>query len=325
MNILCTGSNGYIGSVVVDELIEKGHTVVAVDNLVRGHKDALNSKAEFWRGDIGVNKVYDYLFPKYKIEAVIHLAGATTVEASMTNPSLYFQENVVKGVTLLDAMKRHGVKKIIFSSSATVYGQTGNRACKEDDELKPISAYGESKFIFEKMMRWYKLAYGFDCVAFRYFNVAGATELRGQDHKPETSIVPSIIQSVIQGKVFNVYGTDYPTDDGTCVRDYVHVSDIARAHVLALEKIDAISGMAFNLSSIKGYSVMDVVNAAREALGTVVPTIPCPRREGDPAVLLADSTLARIKLGWTPQYTDMKGMIKSAWDWQVKHPNGYEK
>jgi len=204
-----------------------------------------------------------------------------------------------------------------------VNGHTDGRPCSEEYDLKPISAYGESKLMFEKILRWYKSAYGLDYVSFRYFNVAGATELRGQDHKPESTIIPCLMQTVLKGSVFNIYGTDYPTEDGTAIRDYVHVSDIAQAHLLALEKMNKVSGMTFNLSSVRGFSVRQVVNCASEVIGTVIPTQECPRRQGDPAILLADSSLARIKLGWTPKYTEMRDMIKSAWDWQVKHPNGY--
>ena len=327
MNILVTGSAGYIGSIVTDELIAQGHSVIAFDNLAkgRGHREAVNREARFVYSDFGDECELYFIFCCYKVDAVIHLAASTNVEGSMTDPSLYFNNNVASGIKLLDAMRKNNVKKMIFSSSATVYGQTGGRPCKEDDELKPISAYGESKLLFEKILRWYKSAYGLDYVSFRYFNVAGATPRRGQDHKPESTIIPCLLQAVLQDKPFNVYGVDYPTEDGTAIRDYVHVSDIAQAHVLALAKMREVSGMAFNLSSIKGYSVQQVVNSAREVLGTVIPTNICPRRAGDPAILLADSTLARMKLGWQPRYTEMKDMIKSAWDWQVKHPNGYEK
>lgn len=325
MNILCTGACGYVGSVVVDELISKGHKVVALDNLSRGHKEALNKEARFINADIGNEYYYESIFPSYQIDAVVHLAAVTSPELSMTNPSIYFKENVVSGIKLLDAMNKFNVKRIIFSSSATVYGQTGDRKVLETDELKPISSYGESKLMFEKVLRWYKSAYGIDYVAFRYFNVAGATNLRGQDHKPEFTLVPSILQAVIKGNPINIYGIDYPTRDGTCIRDYVHVADIAQAHILALEKIDKVSGMAFNLSSVQGFSVLDVVRCAREVIGTIIPINNCPRRKGDPAILLADSTLARTKLGWQPKYTELKDLVKSAWDWQVKHPNGYGK
>jgi UDP-glucose 4-epimerase len=324
MNVLVTGSNGYIGSVVTDELISKGHKVVALDNLSRGHKEALNKNARFIHADIGNEYYYENIFPSYQIDAVVHLAAVTSPELSMTNPSIYFKENVVSGIKLLDAMNKFNVKKIIFSSSATVYGQTGDRKVLETDELKPISAYGESKLMFEKILGWYKSAYGIDYVSFRYFNVAGATELRGQDHKPEFTLIPRILQAVLKGNPINIYGIDYPTKDGTCIRDYVHVSDIAQAHILALEKIEKVSGLAFNLSSVQGFSVLDVVRCAREVIGTVIKINNCPRRKGDPAILLADSTLARMKLGWQPKYTELKDLVKSAWDWQVKHPNGYK-
>ena len=325
MNILCIGAAGYIGSIVTDELITQGHKVVALDDLIkgRGHRKAVNEKARFECGDYGDDWLLGSILTENSIDTVIHLAAYTNVEESVRNPSIYFNNNVASSLRLLDTMLKHDVKRIIFSSSATVYGQTNGRPCREEDDLKPISAYGESKLMFERILRWYKSAYGLDYVTFRYFNVAGATELKGQDHKPESTIIPCLMQAVLNGKSFNIYGVDYPTEDGTAIRDYVHVSDIAQAHLLALEKMNKVSGMTFNLSSVRGYSVRQVVNCASEVIGTVIPTQECPRRLGDPAILLADSTSARLKLGWAPQYTEMRDMIKSAWDWQVKHPNGY--
>jgi len=328
MNVLVTGGAGYVGSIITDELIAKGHKVTVLDNLSRGHKESINKEAKFLLGDIGDNYWLDRALEScesYDIDAVVHLAGETSPTLSMTDPSAYFNANVINGIKLLDYMVHYNVKKMIFSSSATVYGETGNRPCVENDELKPINAYGESKLMFEKILRWYKSAYGLDYVAFRYFNVAGATELRGQDHKPEYTLIPCILQAVMKGEPINIYGNDYPTRDGTCVRDYVHVYDIAQAHILALEHMDKVSGLSFNLSSVKGFSVLDVIKCAREVIGTVIPANICPRRSGDPAVLLADSTLARMKLGWQPKYTELKDLVQSAWAWQIKHPHGYAK
>jgi UDP-glucose 4-epimerase len=324
VNILVTGGAGYVGSIVTDELIKEGHKVTVLDALLkgRGHRDAVNTKAHFEFGDYGDDWLVPRILEENNIDTVIHLAANTNVEQPMTNPSIYFN-NVSATIRLLDAMMKLDVKRFIYSSSATVYGQTGNRPCREDDVLKPISSYGESKLMVETILKWYKSAYGLDYVAFRYFNVAGATELRGQDHTPESTIIPCLIQTIMKGDIFNIYGVDYPTEDGTAVRDYVHVSDIAQAHILALDKLNKVSGMAFNLSSVSGYSVRQVINCASEVVGTVVQTKECLRRAGDPAILLADSNLARLKLGWTPKYTDMRNTIQSAWDWQVKYPYGY--
>jgi UDP-glucose 4-epimerase len=324
-NILVTGGAGFIGSVVVDELIRNDYGVVVLDNLARGHRFAVNKYAKFINVDITNKEILYYAFKDNNVNAVIHLAAETVVEKSMTDPKAYFKNNIVGGLNLLDTMLLFGVRKIIFSSSATVYGYSDSKPLKETTRLKPISAYGESKLMFEKILKWYWVAYGLKYISFRYFNVAGATELRGQDHTPETSIVPCILKAVLNNQPVNLYGTDYPTKDGTCVRDYLHVSDIAKAHVLALDKIDSCPYHVFNLSSVGGYSVIDVINSACRVVNKDLEIKVCPRREGDSAILIADSSLARKELGWNPEYTSMDDIIKTAWEWQKKYPNGYEK
>jgi UDP-glucose 4-epimerase len=319
VNILCTGSAGYVGSVIVDELVANGHDVVALDDLSSGHRQAVNEKAHFIQGDVGDKELLGSIMSHNWLDVVIHLANEANVSNSMTNPRIYFQTNVVKGLVLLDVMVKYGVKKMIYSSSAAVYGN--RNLCQEEDGLKPINAYGESKVMFENILKYYKLAYGLDYITFRYFNVAGAT-IRGQDTRPETHLISCVLNAVFEGKAVNVYGIDYKTKDGTCIRDYIHVSDVAQAHLCAL-KNGKYDGEVYNLGNLSGYSVLDVVNCAREVLGTVIPVNICPRRDGDPPVLISDSSMARLRLGWKPKYAGLKEIIQSAWDWKLKNPKGY--
>lgn len=324
MNILVTGAAGYIGSVVTERLLAEEHHVIGIDNLQQGHRQALNSKTLFIQADLGDVDALDEIFSRHQIDTVIHLAGETIVIYSTTEPQRYFHANVVCGINLLNTMLKFRVNKLIFSSSCAVYGNPGSIPITESAPRKPVNAYGESKLMFEKILHWYSVAYGLSSISLRYFNAAGATALHGEHHQPETHLIPNVLK-VPLGKATNVpiFGTDYETRDGTCIRDYVHVLDIANAHLLALGKIDRLGTKAYNLGSGRGYSVLEVVNTARKVTGVDIPIVSNPPRVGDPAILVASSELARTELDWKPEYTDLIDIIASAWRWQNKFPDGY--
>ena len=329
MSILVCGGAGYIGSHAVHQLVEKGEDVVIVDNLQTGHRDALNPKAKFYEGDIREAAVLDKIFTENKIEAVIHFAANSLVGESMEKPLKYFNNNVYGMQVLLEAMVRHHVDKIVFSSTAAVYGEPKKIPIMEDDETCPTNTYGESKLTMEKMMKWVSRADGIRYVSLRYFNAAGALEdgSIGEDHHPETHLIPLILQ-VPLGKRdhITIFGDDYATPDGTCLRDYIHVIDLADAHVLALEYLrKGGDSNIFNLGNGQGFSVKEMIEAAKEATGKDIKVEMGARRAGDPAQLIASSEKARNVLGWNPRYTDVKQVIGTAWNWHQKHPNGYEK
>jgi UDP-glucose 4-epimerase len=256
---------------------------------------------------------------------VMHLAAETVVEYSMTHPERYFQSNIIGGINLLDVMLKHDVDKFIFSSSAAVYGEPQRVPIEEDHSPNPVNAYGESKLMFERISEWYGKAHGLKHISLRYFNAAGATERLGEDHHPETHLIPNVLKAALDsGSPLAIFGTDYPTRDGSCIRDYIHVVDIARAHILALEKIDTLSGRVYNLGNGQGYSVLEVVEAARKVTEFEIPAEICPRRLGDPAVLMASSRLAQGELGWRPEFPELESIIESAWRWTKGHPAGYK-
>jgi UDP-glucose 4-epimerase len=323
MNILVTGGAGYIGSVVVEELIRRGHRVVVLDNLRQGHREAVLSGTELVEADLLDTQAIKRVFSRYEFEAVMHLAAETVVGYSTSDPQRFFQNNVVGGINLLEAMLNSHVNKIIFSSSAAVYGEHGGSPLEEEANKVPVNAYGDSKLIFEGILSRYEKAYGLKYVSLRYFNAAGATERLGEDHRPETHLIPAVIKAAMTGKAVSIYGADYPTADGTCVRDFVHVGDIGHAHVLALEKAEEFSGRAYNLGNQRGYSVLEVAAKAREITGVDMPFIFSNRRPGDPAVLVASSARARQDLGWVPALSGLDTIIGSTWDWMRKHPEGY--
>ncbi len=323
MNVLVTGGAGYVGSVVTEGLLKAGYRVVVVDNLQQGHRQAVPDAAEFLEADISDATALDAVFERLPVDAVMHMAGETVVEYSTTDPRRYFANNVVGGLTLLDAMARHDVRRMVFSSSAAVYGEPHTTPIEESHAKEPINAYGLSKLHFEQILGWYGRAYGVRHVSFRYFNAAGATDSLGEDHVPETHLIPNIFRAVLSGTAVSIFGTDYPTRDGSCIRDYVHVADIARAHILALERIDAVKAAAYNLGNGDGYSVLEVAEAIGRVTGTVVSPRTGGRRSGDPAVLVASSAKARSELGWAPQTPALDDIIASAWAWTRKHPCGY--
>jgi UDP-glucose 4-epimerase len=326
MNILVTGGAGYVGSIVAEQLINKSYSVYILDNLQQGHRQALLNEAQFIDADITDVSALETVFSEYSFDAVMHMAGETLVEYSMTDPGRYFRNNIAGGLGLLDVMIKHDVRKIIFSSSAAVYGEPLGTPIEEDHQKIPVNSYGESKLMFEHILRWYGTAYGLKHISMRYFNAAGASETLGEDHRPETHLIPNVLKAALKPDTsVSLFGTDYPTPDGTCLRDYVHVIDIAQAHVLALEKLDTLSGNAYNLGNGEGYSVSEVIDAAKKVTGIDIPVEIKARRAGDPAVLVASSKRAKTELGWNPEYPDLDSIVESAWKWMSRHPDGYEK
>ena len=328
MAILVCGGAGYIGSHAVHALVEKGEQVVIVDNLQTGHRGALNPAAKFYEGDIRDAAVLDKIFTENKIEAVIHFAANSLVGESMEKPLLYFNNNVYGMQVLLEGMVKHGVDKIVFSSTAATYGEPKRVPIHEDDETNPTNTYGETKLTMEKMMKWVSRANGVRYVSLRYFNAAGALPdgSIGEDHKTETHLIPLILQ-VPTGRRdhITVFGDDYPTPDGTCLRDYIHVVDLADAHVLALEYLrKGGASDIFNLGNGQGFSVKEMIAAAEKATGRSIKVEIGARRAGDPAQLIASSEKARSVLGWKPQFTDVEQVIGTAWKWHESHPHGYE-
>lgn len=328
MSVLVLGGAGYIGSHMVDRLIEKGHDVVVVDNLVTGHRAAVNPAAKFYEGDLADQPFMREVFSQNPaIDAVIHFAAFSLVGESMTEPLKYFDNNTAGMIKLLEVMNEFEIKKIVFSSTAATYGIPEKMPIHEDDPQNPINPYGESKLMMEKIMRWADQAYGIKFVALRYFNVAGAKPdgTIGEDHHPETHLMPIVLE-VAMGKrdKLMIFGNDYNTPDGTNVRDYVHPFDLADAHILAVEYLRAGNeSNAFNLGSSTGFSNLEILQAAREVTGKEIPVEIGPRRGGDPDKLIAASDKAREVLGWKPQFDDIHKIIETAWNWHTTHPNGY--
>lgn len=327
MAILICGGAGYIGSHMTAALLEAGYDAIVADNLDMGHMEAVQKGAVFYNADISDAAAMDKIFANHKIDAVINFAAHMAVGESVENPSKYFRNNVSGMLVLLDAMIKHGVKKLVFSSSASVYGVPETIPITEEMATAPISPYAETKLMAEKILKWYDNAYGFKYVALRYFNVAGAHESGkiGESHNPETHLIPCCLH-VAQGKtpVFKIFGNDYPTPDGTCIRDYVHVMDLADAHILALEKLSRDNkSEIYNLSSQNGFSNMEIIEMAKKITGVDFPTELHPRRPGDPPALVASSQKIRDELGWNPARTTIENIISTAWKWHSAHPNGY--
>ena len=325
MRILVTGGAGYIGSVTTETLLDGGHEVCVVDNLFCGHRDAVDARAAFRQVDIGDGAALDAVFAEFNPDAVMHLAGRTLVSESMRDPGRYFHANVEKGRVLLETMRTRGVTRIVFSSTAAVYGEPVRTPIVEEDPLAPTNPYGESKLAFEKLLRWFRDIHGTRFFALRYFNAAGATERFGEDHEPETHLLPLVFRAAL-GKSggIEVYGTDYATRDGSCVRDYVHIVDLAQAHLLAIERLGAgDAGGTLNLGNGEGYSVMEVIREVGRVAGRAVPVRHGARRPGDPATLVASSKMARERLGWKPRHPELASIVESAWRWHRAHPDGY--
>ncbi len=324
MQVLVVGGAGYIGSVTVAELLEAGHEVVVLDSLVTGHAEAVSPGAELIVGDLADTDLLDEVFARRAFEGVVYYAGFIAAGESMQNPGKYFSNNVGHLINLLNAMVKHEVLRFVFSSSAGVYGEPEKTPIEEDAPLAPVNPYGESKAIGERLLHWYDSQCGLHFVSLRYFNAAGATERLGEDHRPETHLIPVVLE-VAAGKLpaIDLYGTDYPTPDGTCIRDYVHVSDLAQAHSLALERAKKGSAV-YNVGNGQGFSNGQVIETARLVTGREIPVREAPRREGDPAVLVASAAKVKAELGWEPRYPELERIIELAWRWHQSHPNGYE-
>ncbi len=327
MTVMVAGGAGYIGSHTVAELLSRGQEVVVVDSLVKGHKQAVLG-GRLYTGDIRDPQFMDGVFAENDIDSVIHFAADIEVGLSMKDPLSFYRNNVYTVICMLESMKKHGVKNIVFSSTAAVYGFPDEVPIKEDCEKNPVNPYGETKLTVEKMLRWCDEAYGIKWAAPRYFNAAGAhvSAAIGEDHDPESHLIPIILQAAMGKRdSIKVFGQDYDTPDGTCIRDYIHVTDLADAHILALEYLKKGGDSAsFNLGSGNGYSVMEVIDKVKEVTGREFGVDMAPRREGDPARLVADSGKARQLLGWSPKNDDIGVIIESAWKWHTGHPNGFE-
>ncbi|MCI1986193.1 MAG: UDP-glucose 4-epimerase GalE [Lactobacillus sp.] len=327
MTIAVLGGAGYIGSHTVSQLVKAGQDVVVLDNLVTGHRLAVAPKARFYQGDIRDYKFLSQVFTQEKIDGIIHFAAFSVVPESMQDPLKYFDNNTGGMITLLEAMKQFGIDKIVFSSTAATYGEPERVPIHETDPQVPTNPYGESKLAMEKIIKWADAAYGIHFVALRYFNVAGAMPdgSIGEDHKPETHLIPIILQAAAGTRSnLQIFGDDYPTKDGTNVRDYVHVVDLADAHILAMHYLQAGNpSAAFNLGSATGFSNLEILNAARTVTGQAIPAKIGPRRPGDPSTLIAASDKARERLGWQPHFDDVEAIIATAWQWHQSHPNGY--
>jgi len=324
MKVLVTGGAGYVGSTSTAELIKAGHSVVVFDNLSQGHRAAVHPAAALVEGDLSNLAEVEKVFSDHQPEAVMHFAARSLVGESMQSPFLYIGENITNALNLLRVTVDRGVKRFIFSSTANLFDQPEKIPIDETAKIIPGSPYGESKFIIERMLHWLEKTHGLHYACLRYFNAAGGTPERGEDHDPETHLIPIVLQVALgQRPHVTVFGSDYATPDGTCVRDYIHVVDLAQAHILALEALDSGSRI-YNLGNGLGFSVKEVVDAARKITGHPIPVEMGQRRPGDVATLVAGSDKIRRELGWVPRYADLQTIVQSAWDWHHAHPRGYD-
>jgi len=330
MHILVTGGAGYIGSTTAAAFLKAGHQVTVYDSLFRGHREAVPSDAAFVQGDIGDRAALDILFQMNHFDAVAHFAALIEAGESMQKPGLYFRSNVAYSQTLLEAMIEHDVKRLVFSSTAAVYASQ-RHALAESDPYRPANVYGETKLMIEGMIRWYHAQAGLKYCILRYFNACGAViengvPVRGEAHSPETHLIPLTLQVPLgQRESIAIYGTDYDTPDGTCMRDYIHILDLAHAHVLALNALDERGAMTYNLGNGRGYSVREVIDTARKVTGVNFKSTEAPRRPGDADMLVASAEQVNQDLGWVPQYPDLETILESAWAWHKSHPHGYER
>jgi UDP-glucose 4-epimerase len=323
MKVLVTGGAGYIGSVAVEELIAAGEAVVVFDNFSQGHREAVHPEAVLVEGDLADRTAIDAVMNQHRPDAVMHFASKTLVGESMQKPFLYLGDNVTNGLNLLQSVVEHGVKRVILSSTANLFDQPERMPIDESERIVPGSPYGESKYILERILHWLDRIHGVRFACLRYFNAAGATASRGEDHNPELHLIPLVLQ-VAMGKreKVSIFGDDYPTRDGTCVRDYIHVVDLAQAHILALRAL-AEGSRVYNLGNGEGFTVKEVIDAAREISGRRIAVEVGPRRPGDPAVLVAGSGKIRRELGWVPRFPQVRDVMETAWQWHQAHPKGY--
>ncbi len=326
MKILVTGGAGYIGGVAAEMLLNESHEVAVFDNLERGHRAAVDQRANFIQGDLRDAGQIEQALAAEKPDAVMHFAAYALVGESMAQPELYFTNNVGGAIHLAEAMRKAGVRRLVFSSTCATYGEPAAMPITERTPQAPTNPYGASKLMCEQMFRWYAAAHQWQTVFLRYFNACGATPRHGEDHTPETHLIPNILR-VALGQVprLKIYGNDYPTPDGTCIRDYIHIGDLGLAHVLSLHKLPEIAGAAFNLGTGSGCSVQEVLEAARRITGHPIPADFLPRRPGDPPRLVADYALACSSLGWQPAQSRIENIVKTAWQWHQAHPHGYVK
>jgi UDP-glucose 4-epimerase len=324
LKILVTGGAGYIGSVVSSELLKAGHRVTVLDNLTHGYEKAVPKQAELVVADLADRDKLNELLSASRFDAVMHFAAFIEAGESMVAPERFFQNNTANTVNLLQAMLEHGVKKFVFSSTAALYGNPKRVPIEEDDVLEPTNAYGESKLLVERMLTWFHRIHGLRYASLRYFNAAGATPERGEAHQPESHLIPLILQAAAGTREsISIFGSDYPTDDGTCVRDYIHILDLASAHILALEALADRDRLIYNLGNGKGYSVREVIEVAGRVTQRQIKVVEAARRPGDPAVLVASSEKIKRELGWSPRYAKLEEIVGSAWEWSQKNPDGY--
>ena len=324
MKILVTGGAGYIGSVTTEQLISQGHDVVVFDNLYQGHRAAVHPKAIFVKGDLANKSEIAEAISSHRPEAVMHFAAYSLVGESMQKPFKYLHENTTNGLHLMEAMLEHDVKKFILSSTANLFDKPERMPISESERIIPGSPYGESKQIMERALHWLEKTHGMTYACLRYFNAAGASAERGEDHTPELHLIPLVLQVALgQRQHISVFGDDYPTPDGTCVRDYIHIYDLAQAHILALEALDN-GSRTYNLGNGQGFSVKEVIETARKITGHAIPAEMAPRRAGDPATLVASSDKIRRELGWKPRFPDLENIISTAWTWHQNNPRGYD-
>jgi len=327
MRLLVTGGAGYIGSVVAQQLLAAGHQVTIIDNLSRGHRQAVPSGAELVVGDLSDKEQLRQLFGTHGFEGVLHFAAFIEAGESMKAPETFFRNNTANALAVLEAMLAAGVKRFVFSSTAALYGNPARTPIEEADALQPTNAYGESKLLVERMLEWFHRIHGLRYASLRYFNAAGASAPdRGEAHQPETHLIPRIMNVALgRQKHIEIFGTDYPTPDGTCVRDYIHISDLAEAHLLALDALKESGRLIYNLGNGQGFSVREVIEGVRRVTGREIPVVESPRREGDPAVLIASSEKIRRELNWRPKFPELEAILQSAWVWHRNFPNGYGK
>lgn len=323
MKILVTGGAGYIGSIAVEKLIEAGDEVVVFDNLYQGHRQAVHPDAVFVQGDLADRTAVDAVMRAHKPDGIMHFASYTLVGESVQRPFMYLRDNIVNGSNLLESAIEHSVRRFILSSTANLFDDPERMPIDENERIVPGSPYGESKFMMERLLYWMDRLYGMRYACLRYFNACGATEERGEDHDPETHLIPLVLQVALgQRDKIVIFGDDYNTPDGTCVRDYIHVADLADAHIRAMRALDQ-GSRKYNLGNSRGFSVKQVIETAREVTGHPIPAVIGPRRAGDPDILIASSETINHDLGWQPQYRDLRAIIETAWAWHVKHPHGY--
>jgi UDP-glucose 4-epimerase len=325
VNVLVVGGAGYIGSVVAAELIGAGHAVTIFDNMSHGHIAAVPKAARLITGDLEDRAALDRVFLSGSFDAVMQFAALIEAGESMQAPERYFRNNTANSLNLFEAMLAHRVGRLVFSSTAALYGNPARVPIEEDDALAPTNAYGESKLLVEKMLAWFHLCRGLRYASLRYFNAAGAAGERGENHRPESHLIPRVLQVALgQSEHVSIFGTDYPTPDGTCVRDYIHILDLASAHLAALDALATRDRLIYNLGNGRGFSIREVIETARRVTGHPIPAIETGRRPGDPAILVASSARIQRELGWQPQYASLEAIVSSAWEWHRRHPQGYD-